>query len=141
MRWLWRQSAQWTLVSALLRERVVMGVLLTFSIVYLFFSLFEITIWRCVWTMLTGWRCPGCGLTRGCQAFLKGEFAEGMALNWFTPFVLLGLLFVPVVLAFPKKLRERLLVKLELWERRGRVVLLFLLLVLVQTFARLGGWA
>ncbi|MGJ8723094.1 MAG: DUF2752 domain-containing protein [Roseibacillus sp.] len=141
MKWLWRQSARWTLISALLRERAVVFSLVIFSLVYLAFSLFEIPIWRCLWRMVTGWRCPGCGLTTGCKAFLRGQFAEGLAWNWFAPFVLLGLVLVPVVLALPREFRERVLLKMEAFERRTRLALMFVLLLVVQTFARLGGWA
>ena len=141
MKWLWRQSARWTLVSALLRERAVVLSLLLFSVVYLAFSLFGISIWGCAWNQVTGWRCPGCGLTTGCKAFLHGHFAEGVAWNWFTPFVLFGLVLVPVVLAFPRTLREKVVAGIEVFERRTRLALIFVLLVIAQTVARLGGWA
>ena len=141
MRWLWRQSAHWTLVSALLRERAVVLSLLVFSIVYLAFSVFGVSIWGCAWKMVTGWRCPGCGLTSGCKAMLKGHFAEGMTLNWFSPFVLFGLLLVPVVMALPKTQRESVVRGIEVFEKKTRLVLLFFVVVIAQTVARLAGWA
>ena len=141
MKWLWLQSARWTLLSALLRERAVVYWLLGFTFVYLLFSFFEISIWRCAWRMVTGLRCPGCGLTTGCKAFLRGDFAEGFAWNWFTPAVMLGLLIFPVVIALPKAVRGRFIDRLELFESRFRIVVLFLLAVVIQTIARFQGWA
>ena len=141
MRWLWRQSARWTLVSALLRERAIVVALLVFSVVYLAFSFFGISIWGCAWRMATGWRCPGCGLTTGCKALLRGHLGEGMAANWFAPFVLFGLLLVPVMLALPPGLREKAVRAIEVFEKKTRLALVFILVVIVQTVARLGGWA
>lgn len=141
MRWLWRHSARWTLVSALLRERAVVITLFLFSVVYLFLSLFEVPLWRCAWKIVTGWRCLGCGLTTGCKAFLRGRFAEGVEWNWFVPVVLLGLVMVPVILAFPKALRERVIDRLEVFEQRTRLTLILVVFGVVQTVARLGGWA
>ena len=141
MKWLWRQSARWTLVSALLRERALVVALLIFSVVYLAFSIFGISIWGCFWRLMTGWRCPGCGLTTGCKAFLKGHFAEGMAWNWFTPFVLFGLVLVPVVLALPQALREKVVELIEVSEQKTRLALISIIMLVAQTVARLGGWA
>lgn len=141
MRWLWRQSAKWTILSALLREKAVVIALFLFASVYLLFSFFEIPLWRCAWREVTGWRCPGCGLTTGCKAFLRGNFSEGFAANWFTPAVLLGLILVPAILALPSSKKEQALKKLAAFEGRIRIVLLVVLFLIVQTIARLGGWA
>ncbi|MDQ8189870.1 DUF2752 domain-containing protein [Roseibacillus persicicus] len=141
MRWLWRQSGRWVLISALLRERAVTWILLGFAFLYLLFAFFNIPIWRCVWRMFTGWRCPGCGLTTGCKAFLRGDFVEGLAWNWLTPFVIIALILFPVVMAIPKRVREPFLDRLERVERKFRLTLILLVLVVVQTVARLQGWA
>lgn len=141
MKWLWQQSGRWTLLTFLLREKAVLWCLLGFASIYLAFSFFEVPIWRCVWRELTGWRCPGCGLTTGCKALLRGDFAEAMAWNWFTPAVVLALLATPVILALPKTVGEKLLHRLEKFESRSRLVLFGVLLVLLQIFFRLQGWA
>ncbi len=38
---------------------------------------------KCVFRVLTGWSCPGCGLQRATHAFLHGHFAEAWAYNRF----------------------------------------------------------
>lgn len=48
---------------------------------------------KCVFRMLTGWDCPGCGLQRAVHALLHGRFAEALQYNYFL------LLALPYVLA------------------------------------------
>lgn len=38
---------------------------------------------KCMIHTLTGWQCPGCGITRATHALLHGEFARAIAYNWF----------------------------------------------------------
>lgn len=144
MRWLgqlWRLSGRWALLSAVLRERAVVIPLFGFAFVYLIASFFGVSLWACGLRVLTGLRCPGCGLTTGCKAFLRGQFAEGVAWNWLTPVVILALACVPVVLAMPPKQREKFLTWFERFEKRTRLVWLLLLVLLVQSLARGIGWA
>lgn len=141
MRWFWRVSGQWALLSALLREGVIVKFLFAFAFVYLLLSFFEITIWRCPLRMMTGLRCPGCGLTTGSKAFLRGNFVEAVTWNWLVPVILLGMLFSVVVLAMPKPQRERFLAGLERFEKRSRLLLVGVAFVLLQTLARMLGWA
>lgn len=48
---------------------------------------------KCIFRMLTGWDCPGCGLQRAVHALLHGRFGEAVQYNYF---LLLG---IPYVLA------------------------------------------
>lgn len=48
---------------------------------------------KCIFRMLTGWDCPGCGLQRAVHALLHGHFWEAVQYNYF---LLLG---IPYVLA------------------------------------------
>ena len=141
MKWLWQKSKGWLIVTPILREKAIGYTLAGFAGVYLFFSFFEISIWRCVWNDLTGLRCPGCGLTTGCKAILRGDFREGVTWNWLAPLVVVGLIVIPVVLALPKSVRERALVGIEVLERKSRFALLFILGTLAQVIARIMGWA
>lgn len=132
-------TSDWILVSALLRERLVLYLLGGLGVLYLVLSLFEFSIWQCPWRELTGRRCLGCGLTTGCKAILRGQFWEGVAWNWLSPFVLLGLLVMGVILAVPPALRSRILAVIESWERKYRFVLIGVLLLTVQAIVRVLG--
>ena len=141
MRWLWNKSQSWLIVTPILREKAIGLILASFAGIYLLFSFFEIPLWFCAWRSLTGWRCPGCGLTTGCKAFLRGHFVEGVTWNWLVPVVLLGLLVIPVMLALPRSLHQRLLARIEVLERRSRFAVLLLFVAIAQVMARLMGWA
>jgi hypothetical protein len=32
---------------------------------------------------LTGWQCPGCGISRAAHAVMHGHMAEALSYNWF----------------------------------------------------------
>ena len=37
----------------------------------------------CIFRTLTGWQCPGCGITRACLSLLKGEIRTSFSYNPF----------------------------------------------------------
>ncbi|MCL2220278.1 MAG: DUF2752 domain-containing protein [Chitinispirillia bacterium] len=47
---------------------------------------------RCIWNLLTGTYCPGCGTLRALKAVWAGDFAEAFAYN---PF--LFLIIIPFI--------------------------------------------
>lgn len=38
---------------------------------------------KCLFKVLTGWDCPGCGLQRCIHAMVHGRFVEGIGYNYF----------------------------------------------------------
>jgi hypothetical protein len=36
----------------------------------------------CLWRLLFGITCPGCGLSRANAFLVRGHFTEGIAMNW-----------------------------------------------------------
>ncbi|NNC32248.1 DUF2752 domain-containing protein [Longimicrobium terrae] len=36
----------------------------------------------CLWRLLLGFPCPGCGLSRANALFLRGSIREALAMNW-----------------------------------------------------------
>ncbi len=43
---------------------------------------------KCISHALTGWHCPGCGLTRSCTALLHGHWRQALAYNVLSPIIL-----------------------------------------------------
>lgn len=51
---------------------------------------------KCIFKLVTGWDCPGCGFQRAAHAFLHGRLLEAVSYNFFLvyaiPFLLLIIL-------------------------------------------------
>lgn len=47
-------------------------------------------IW-CPFRRLTGLECPGCGMTRACVMFVRGDFVGSLGHHWFGALMMLGL--------------------------------------------------
>jgi hypothetical protein len=45
----------------------------------------------CPYRSLTGWWCPGCGLTRATHHLLRGDLAQALRFNLFVVLILIGL--------------------------------------------------
>jgi Protein of unknown function (DUF2752) len=56
----------------------------------------------CPFHAATGWWCPGCGLTRGSLALVRGNVQQALGFNLLTPFVLLALVYAWAQWAVPR---------------------------------------
>ncbi len=56
----------------------------------------------CPFHAVTGWWCPGCGLTRGTRALMHGHLQQALGFNLFTPLVLGVLIYTWLVWAVPR---------------------------------------
>lgn len=56
----------------------------------------------CPFHTLTGWWCPGCGLTRGTRALMHGHLQQALGFNLFTPLVLAALIYTWLTWAVPR---------------------------------------
>jgi hypothetical protein len=54
---------------------------LTGLLVARFVPVARLPFWRCEWRRLTGWPCPGCGLTRAADHFAHGDLAGAWQAN------------------------------------------------------------
>lgn len=60
----------------------------------------------CIWLLLFGKACPGCGLTRGICYLVRGHLSRALMFNAFTPFVFVGVLAISLKTAFEKILPQ-----------------------------------
>ncbi|MEZ3518508.1 MAG: DUF2752 domain-containing protein [Muribaculaceae bacterium] len=67
------------------------------------------SIWmpKCMIHTLTGWQCPGCGISRALHALLHGHFAEAIRYNYFLLLSIPYLLAVAAVSWIPALHRRR----------------------------------
>lgn len=57
---------------------------------------------KCAFHALTGWQCPGCGISRAAHAALHGRWAEALGYNWFFLISIPYAMAVAVVTAWPR---------------------------------------
>lgn len=60
---------------------------------------------RCMFKLLTGWDCPGCGSTRALHALLHGRIADAWAAN---PAIFVAMPLIALCLAAESPRRPRL---------------------------------
>lgn len=115
-------------------RRYSFGVLSFFFIFLIIFLLVPFKNWQgiplCTLKAITGWPCPGCGLTRGMWHWLHGHWVEAIRLNALTP--LISLIFTLYLVQHGRILlgKERLSFGTSSGQRL--IGILFLLLFLGQ---------
>ena len=50
----------------------------------------------CIFKKITGWECPGCGITRACIALISGHLRESFSYNPFLYFVAPCILYLVI---------------------------------------------
>lgn len=58
-------------------------VVLALPLIWAFDPVQSVWMPKCIIKLLTGWQCPGCGITRATHAVLHGRFAEALSYNLF----------------------------------------------------------
>lgn len=76
------------------RVAVFGGILLTCGLLYGWLCVHTGVAVPCVFYQITGYSCPGCGVTRMCLNILKGNIPEAIRCNPALFFCLIPLLFV-----------------------------------------------
>lgn len=61
---------------------------------------------RCPFFVLSGWKCPGCGILRSLHCLSHGHFVEAWRFN---PAIIVSLPVVVSLLAFPKRAHSSVL--------------------------------
>jgi hypothetical protein len=96
---------------------------------------------------LPAWRSPlhstlgipdfGCGLTRAILALLRGNWRTSLTLHAFAPFFVVALILIALAAILPATLREKIIVQIEVLERRTGLTTILLVGLVVYWLARL----
>lgn len=102
-----REVFTYPLVAWFIRDRSVAIGFIAVGAVLSGANLIGVSLWQCPIFNLTGYECPGCGLSRGSVALCRGRIDEALAFHWFTPLFLLGASVIVTGVALPRRLREK----------------------------------
>ncbi len=114
------QHPQVALLSILLENRVLGWAMLGGGLVYFVLSLLGVSLLACPVKTVTGWDCPGCGLTRGTRSALQCDWQAAMDYHWFTPVFIFFWAAVGLGLVLPEPWRGRFLAAVKTSERVTR---------------------
>jgi hypothetical protein len=126
-----------TSLASLVRNRRVALILTAVMAAQLAATLCGLGGWPCPLKSLTGVPCPGCGLTRGAEALLRGEWRESLAAHAFAPLLVVALAAVAVSTLLPGRRREAFADAVERAERGVKLPVLLPAALLLYWFVRL----
>ena len=106
------------LLSILLENRKLGFAMLGGGLLYFITSIFGFSIMPCPIREVSGLLCPGCGLTSGCKALVRGDWHLAFHYNWFSPVFALFWFLVGVGLFLPDPHRTTFINLVKVTERR-----------------------
>lgn len=82
------------------------GVLAAFA--HVAFSTAGLHLWRCDFIEVTGYPCPGCGLTRSIRAIFRADWQMSLRYHAFGSVAIVAVLTLVLGAVLPKQMRLRL---------------------------------
>ena len=77
------------------------AVLIALAAVYFLFDPYTgIFFPKCIFRMLTGWECPGCGSQRALHSLLHGDIVTALRQNMWIPFATLYIVLLTIAMLF-----------------------------------------
>ena len=126
-----------TVLADLIRQRMLMGVVVAVAAFQLALTAGGLPGWGCPLLKLTGWPCPGCGLTRAVLALLHGEWKKSLTLHAFAPILLAALALIGIASFLPQQQRQRFADTVENIEKRTRLSAVLLIGLVAYWLVRL----
>lgn len=80
------------------KKRVLCATVIGFFLLFLYAVFYAVTglAVPCVFHLLTGWKCPGCGISTFSIYFLQGRFLEAIRQNYLAPVLYLYMVWAGV---------------------------------------------
>ena len=126
-----------TVLADLIRQRMLMVFVVAVAAFQLALTASGLPGWGCPLLKLTGWPCPGCGLTRAVLALLHGEWKKSLTLHAFAPILLAALALIGIASFLPQQQRQRFADTVENIEKRTRLSAVLLIGLVAYWLVRL----
>lgn len=120
------EAVRFPFLAWLIRDRRVGAAFVLTGLFFGTLAALGVQAFVCPLRMAFGIRCPGCGVTRGTLALLRGDWEAALALHAFTPVFLVGAVVLAVGVAVPGWARGKLADGIEAVERRTGITVLVL---------------
>ena len=121
----------------LLRKQWHAIILVSVVILHLILSILAFDLWQCQIKTVTGFRCPGCGLSSAIIHMVRGEFHEMLYEHAFAPFFTIGIFFLFVISLLPADKYRKAVDRISDIEERTGIVIYFLFGFIVYWIVRL----
>lgn len=120
-----------------MRERMLLVIVCLVAVFQLGLSASGLPALACPLLKLTGWPCPGCGLTRATLALFHGEWQKSLTLHAFAPILLAALAFIGIASFLPQQQRQRFADTVEKVEKKTKLSAVLLIGLVVYWLIRL----
>lgn len=129
-----------TIFAPVLRERSISLGLIGLGVVLVGANALGYHLWRCTFHDATGLPCPGCGVTRGMTALLRGRWHDAVHWHPFTPLIAFATLMLAVSALLTKAARTRLANIVETFERCTGFTLIAIFSLVAYGVWRIFAW-
>jgi hypothetical protein len=126
-----------TLLADLMRERMAVAFIFAVAAGQLIWVSSGWPGWQCQLLHVTGYPCPGCGLSRAAVALLRGEWNLSLTLHAFAPILLPFLALAGIASFLPQRYRQKLICVIEQIEKRTWLSVILLVAMVIYWIVRL----
>jgi uncharacterized membrane protein len=125
------------IVATLLRHRPTAAALGIAGAAQVALAALHVRGLECPFLRVTGFPCPGCGLSRACAAMIAGEIEHSLRMHAFALPAMVAIVVLLTAALMPATVRDRLGAVVERIERATGLSFLLQMAILVYWLARL----
>jgi len=131
-----RNASRRTPLTDMLANRSLALVITAALLLQVWLTRFALPAWPCPISSAIHFPCPGCGLSRGAAAWIRGDWVAAFGLHAFAPFLVLAGVAWAIVSVLPGRPHAAVLRILQRSEERFPVAAVFLGLFIFYWIAR-----